>query len=210
MVARGQHRITLPAECQAAAPRISPVEDRPCPVLEWARFYLSFRRDGQSMSEPKSDKSLLRGVNTGTDSGAEKLDRQYRQKLHALADCGMDNRLRGREDPEDIVQSVLGTVFRRAAQRQLHFEHTSELWRLLETVTRHKIIKHAKHHKAKKQTPKAEEYEGDDALLDREPTADEQAVAKDLIDHLLDGLDQSCSKIALLLEEGQSERAIAA
>ncbi len=161
------------------------------------------------MSEPKSDKSLLRAVNAGTPSGAEKLDREYRQKLHALADRGMDNRLRQREDPEDIVQSVLGTVFRRTAQGQLHFEHTSELWRLLETVTRHKIIKHAEYQKAKKRTPKAEEYQDADALLDREPTPDEQAVAKDLIDNLLKGLDQSYSKIALLLEEGHSERAIA-
>ncbi len=86
------------------------------------------------MSESQSDKSLLRGVNAGTASGAEKLDREFRQKLHALADRGMDNRLRRREDPEDIVQSVLGTVFRRAAQGQLHFEHTSELWKYRDTI----------------------------------------------------------------------------
>ncbi|MGO9113346.1 MAG: hypothetical protein ACLP9L_29290 [Thermoguttaceae bacterium] len=36
------------------------------------------------MSEPQSDKSLLRGINAGTASGAAKLDREYRQKLHAL------------------------------------------------------------------------------------------------------------------------------
>jgi RNA polymerase sigma factor (sigma-70 family) len=161
------------------------------------------------MSKTQSDKSLLRGVNAGTPSGAETLDRKYRQKLHALADRGMDNRLRQREDPEDVVQSVLGTVFRRTAKGQLHFEHTSELWRLLETVTRHKIIKHAEHHKAKKRTPNAEEYQDADALLDREPTPDERAVAKDLIDNLLKGIDQSYSKIALLLAEGHSERAIA-
>ncbi|MGO8753221.1 MAG: RNA polymerase sigma factor [Thermoguttaceae bacterium] len=161
------------------------------------------------MSESKSDKSLLRGVNAATASGAEKLDREYRQKLHALADRGMDNRLRRREDPDDIVQSVLGTVFRRAAHGQLHFKHTNELWRLLATVTRHKIIKHAEHQKAKKRTPKAEEYQDADALFDREPMADQIAVTKDLIDKMLKGLDQSYSKIALLLREGHSERAIA-
>ncbi len=161
------------------------------------------------MSEPKSDKSLLRRVNAGTASGAEKLDREYRQKLHALADRGMDNRLRRREDPEDVVQSVLGTVFRRAALGQLHFEHTSELWRLLDTVTRHKIIKHAEYQRAQKRTPKAEEGQDADALLDREPTPDERAVAKDLIDNLLKDLDRSYSKIALLLQEGHSERVIA-
>ncbi len=49
------------------------------------------------MSEPNSERSLLRGVNAGTASGAEKLDREYRQKLHALADRAMDNRLRRRK-----------------------------------------------------------------------------------------------------------------
>jgi RNA polymerase sigma factor (sigma-70 family) len=161
------------------------------------------------MSEPQSDKSLLRGVNAGTPSGAEKLDHEYRQKLYALADRGMDNRLRRREDPEDIVQSVLRTVFRRTAQGEYHFMHSSELWRLLETVTRHKLIKHAEYQKAKKRTPKAEEYEGDDALLNREPTPDEQAVTKDLIDNLLKRLDPSYAQIALLLLAGHSERAIA-
>ncbi len=161
------------------------------------------------MSEPQSDKSLLRGVNAGTASGAEKLDREYRQKLHALADRAMDARLRRREDPDDIVQSVLGTVFRRTAKGQLHFEHTSELWRLLEKVTRHKIIKHAEHQKAKKRTPKAEECQDADVLLDREPTPDEVALVEDLKDQLLQGLDQSYAKIALLLEGGHSERAIA-
>ena len=161
------------------------------------------------MSEPASDKSLLRGVNAGTASGAEKVNREFRQKLHALANRGMDNRLRRREDPEDIVQSVLGTVFRRAAQGQLHFEHTSELWRLLEMVTRHKIIKHAEHHKAKKRTPKAEEYRDADALFAKKPSADQVAVTKDLIDKVLEGLDPSYSEIVVLLWQGHSERAIA-
>ncbi len=121
----------------------------------------------------------------------------------------MDNCLRRREDPEDIVQSVLRTVFRRTAQGEYHFEHASDLWRLLETATRHKIIKHAQHQKAKKRTPKAEEDQDGDAVLDREPTPDERAIAQDLIERLLEGLDQSYSKIALLLTEGHSERAIA-
>ena len=161
------------------------------------------------MSEPQSDKSLLRGVNAGTASGAEKLDREYRQKLHALADRGMDDRLRRREDPEDVVQSVLRTVFRHSGQGDLHFEHGGELWRLLETVTRHKIIKHAQHHKAKRRTPKAEVPQDVDKLFARTPTPEEEAVTKDLIDKILENLDHTYVKITLLLLEGHSERAIA-
>ena len=102
-----------------------------------------------------------------------------------------------------------GDGLRLAAQGELHFEHTSELWGLLATVARHKIIKHAEYHRAKKRTPKAETAHDADALLDREPTPDELAVTKDLIDQLLKGLDQSYSQIAVLLAEGHTERAIA-
>jgi len=47
-----------------------------------------------------------------------------------------------------------------------------------------------------------------DVLLDHEPTADERAIARDLINNLLQGLEQSCSRIALLLAVEYFERAI--
>jgi len=109
--------------------------------------------DSQSSSS-KSSQRLLRRVEGATASGAEELNRKYRHKLEKLAERGMDPKLRRREDPEDVVQSVLRTVFRRAAQGELQFDHSGALWRLLETVTRHKILKHAEYHKAKRRTPR--------------------------------------------------------
>jgi RNA polymerase sigma-70 factor, ECF subfamily len=162
------------------------------------------------MSESHSDESFLRRVNDATESGAEKLDREFRPQLEALAAQGMDRRLSRRESPEDIVQSVLRTVFRRTAEGQLQFEHRGELWRLLETVTRHKILKHAEYHRAKKRSPTAEEDRDADAILAQTPTADQEAVAKDLVAQILKGLDQTYSEILSLLLEGHSERSIAA
>ncbi len=92
---------------------------------------------------------------------------------------------------------------------QLHFEHGGQLWRLLETVTRHKILKHAEYQKAKKRTPKAEEYPDVEKLFARKPTAEQQAIAKELVAKILDGLDQTYRKILLLMAEGHSERAVA-
>ena len=76
-------------------------------------------------------------------------------------------------------------------------------------MTRHKIIKHAEYQKVKKRTPNAEEERDAGALLDREPTPDEHAIAQDLIDNLSEDFDQSYSKIPLLLRERHSERTIA-
>ena len=160
------------------------------------------------MSGSTSDKSLLRRVNAATNSAAEEVDQKYRAKLMAKAEQDMAAWLRRHVEPEDIVQSALGTVFRRTAQGQLHFEHTGQLWQYLVTVTRNKIIKQAVRARAKKR-PKLDADADVAELLGRGPTADQQAIARDLIENLLQGLDQSYSKIALLLAEGHSERAIA-
>ena len=109
------------------------------------------------MPKPGSDKSLFRGFNAGTDSGAEMLDQQYRAKLCALVEREMDHRLRQREDPEDVVQSVLRTVIRRAAKGEFHIDGGGQLWRLLATITRRKMLKHVTKIKAKKRSPEKEE-----------------------------------------------------
>jgi RNA polymerase sigma factor (sigma-70 family) len=163
-----------------------------------------------AMAKARSEGGDLDRGTPGMDSVAETVDREYAAKLRAMAEHGMDQRLRRREDPEDVVQSVLRTVFRRAAEGQLHLGDGGELWRLLETVTRNKILKHAEYHRAKKRTPKVEEYDGVDGIVSsKKPTAEEQAVARDLMDQILEGLDQSYSQIVLLLAEGRSERAVA-
>jgi len=161
------------------------------------------------MSGPSSDESFLRRLNAVTESAAEILNREYRQRLKALAAQGMDRRLNRRESSDDIVQSVLRTVFRRTQEGQYKFDSRGELWRLLETVTRHKILKHAEYHKAEKRTPHAEEYQKADALFAQAPSADQEAVAKDLVAKILEGLDQSYAEILSLLQEGYSERSLA-
>ena len=42
------------------------------------------------MTGSKSDKSLLRGLNAGTASAAEKLDRKYRGNVQLQEDGGYD------------------------------------------------------------------------------------------------------------------------
>ena len=80
---------------------------------------------------------------------------------------------------------------------------------MLENVTRHKILRHAEYHKAKRRSPKAELRVDQDQLIACTPTAEEQAVVADLIEKILENLDQDYGKIVLLLLEGHSERSIA-
>ena len=102
---------------------------------------------------PSEDEFLDR-VNRGNPSVAAELDCRYRQRLCGLVQAAMDGNIRRREDPEDVVQTVLRTYFRRAALGEFHIADSSDLWALLAKITRRKILKRVEyHHAAKRDSP---------------------------------------------------------
>ena len=161
------------------------------------------------MSEPKSDKSLLGGVNTSAASWAEKLDEQYRAKLCALVEREMDGRLRRREDAEDVVQTAFRTFYRRNALGEFHIDGNGQLWQLLATITRRKALKHITKIKAKKRSLEKEEQLEPDASVSTEPDPLEAVVAVDLVEKMLEGLDEFHADVFHLRLQGCSERDIA-
>ena len=72
-----------------------------------------------SASEP-SDGSLLRRLRKGEQDAATRLYLRYARRLHGLATAQTGQDLKSRVDPEDIVQSVFRTFFRRAQEG--HYE----------------------------------------------------------------------------------------
>lgn len=97
-----------------------------------------------------------------TDSMAADMDDRYRQRLCQLVEREMNRRFRRREDPEDVVQSAFRTFYRRNAQGEFRIDFSTDLWRLLETITRHKLLKHVEKLGTAKRNLKREEYpEGD-------------------------------------------------
>ena len=77
----------------------------------------------------------------GTESVAWELDHQFRDRLCGMVDREMNEIYKRRQDPEDVVQSVFLSFYRRAANGEYRFEHTGALWNLLKRIARNKIIK---------------------------------------------------------------------
>ena len=94
----------------------------------------------------------------GTESSATDLDRMFRDKLCELVKRQMSRRYQQREGPEDVVQDVLMTFFRRNANGEFHFEDTGAVWGLLQRIAHCKILKHVAHHEAQCRNPDREEY----------------------------------------------------
>ena len=161
------------------------------------------------MSDTPSQKRVIRSLNARTDSAAAKLDHLYRTKLCTLVERQMGVRLGGRKDPEDVVQSALLAVLRRAANPDFHIDCAGQLWDLLAKVTRRKMLNSVARIKAGKRTPIREALGDPDRHPAPSPGPDDVVTAIDLIEETLKGLDEDHAEVLRLLLEGRPEREIA-
>jgi RNA polymerase sigma factor (sigma-70 family) len=102
------------------------------------------------ISPEQSDRSLLRRFRAGQSDAATFLYLRYAGRLRALAAVQSGSALRPRVDPEDIVQSVFRTFFRRAARGEYDVPEGEELWKLFLVIALNKIRATAAHHRAAK------------------------------------------------------------
>lgn len=141
---------------------------------------------------------------------AAEVDEQYRARLCQLVEREMNRRFRRKEDAEDVVQSAFRTFYRRNAQGEFRIDCSADLWRLLETITRHKILKHVEKLGTAKRDSKREEYPDGDIVPGQGPSPEEAAIAADLIEKALAGLDDSYVAVFNLRLQRHTEEEIAA
>ncbi|XZE51906.1 RNA polymerase sigma factor [Planctomycetaceae bacterium SH139] len=99
----------------------------------------------------ESDRSLLRRMHSGSDEDAAyNLYVRYAERLIQLARQKTPADLATRVDPEDIVQSVFRTFFRRASAGQYDVPEGEELWKLLLVIALNKLRSQGAFHRAGK------------------------------------------------------------
>jgi RNA polymerase sigma-70 factor (ECF subfamily) len=162
------------------------------------------------VTDSQPNGSIAARLKADADLAASELDEQYRTRLCRLVEREMNRRFRRKEDPEDVVQSAFRTFYRRNAQGEFHIDSSVDLWRLLETITRHKLLKHIEKLGAGKRDPKREEYADGDQLRGRDPAPEEAAIAADLMEEALAGLDETYAQIFHQRLQNCTEEEIAA
>jgi RNA polymerase sigma-70 factor (ECF subfamily) len=95
-----------------------------------------------------SDGSLLRRYRAGSQGAATELYLRYAPRLAALARGQLGADLAARLDADDIVQSVFGSFFRRAAGGYYEAPEGEELWRLFLVIALNKIRRQGAFHRA--------------------------------------------------------------
>src|SRR5262249_23249757 len=162
--------------------------------------------------ENHSDHSLLVRLRRGQDDAPTQLYLRYAERLRSLAAAQRSPGLAARVDPEDIVQSVFRTFFRRAAQGPYDVPEGEEIWKLLLVTALHKIRSVGAFHRAARRdvrmTAGGEQYL---RALDSESGPDESALAvlRLVIDEILDSLPASHRPIVELRIEGHEVAEIA-
>src|SRR5580704_14172260 len=91
---------------------------------------------------------LLERFQNGDDLAAEALFSRYFERLTLLARSRLAPRLARRTDPEDIVLSVYRSFFVGAREGRFVLSRGGDLWRLLAAITKHKLLRQARHHRA--------------------------------------------------------------
>ena len=160
-----------------------------------------------------SDASLLRRFQGGADDAATELYRRYADRLIRLAARQSTDDMQRRVDPEDIVQSVFRTFFRRAALGEYEVPDGDELWKLFLVIGLNKIRASARHHKAGKrdvrQTAAGEAF---DRAVEAVDGPDEWALTalRMTIDELLQPLPESYREVIRMRIDGCEVADIAA
>lgn len=166
------------------------------------------------MLDPNSLLDVVQRHRQGDPEAARLLFAHYAQRLSRLADRYLSQKLAGRVEGEDVVQSVFRTFFRRTAAGEFQIDSSAQLWQLLARITVRKAQAQGRYHTAAARDISAEEPAAlDDASLElaaHEPGPEDAVILMDHIEALLKGLPTRYCQILELRLQGYSAPDIAA
>lgn len=162
--------------------------------------------------EAPSDHTLLARIKAGQDDAATQLYLRYAHRLRALAMRNTAEDLKTRVDPEDIVQSVFRTFFRRVSRGEYSVPEGEELWKLFLVIALNKVRGvGAYHHAAMRDTRATSQGSDYDIALHGPGDRDEDALntLRMTIEDLMDGLTASQRQAISMRIEGHDVETIA-
>jgi RNA polymerase sigma factor (sigma-70 family) len=150
---------------------------------------------------------LLERFRNGDDLAAEALFSRYFERLTLLARSRLSTRLARRTDPEDIVMSVYRSFFVGARAGRFSLRRGGDLWRLLASITKHKLLRQARHHSAGRRSVDVElaldeADEGQSLGRQREPTPEDAVALADELEWVLAQLNSFGRRVIELRLQG--------
>jgi RNA polymerase sigma factor (sigma-70 family) len=164
------------------------------------------------MAEHESFKDLIRQVRQGDEKAVAELVRKYEPAIRREVRMRLnDPRLFRLFDSMDIVQSVLGSFFVRAAAGQYDLESPAQLGKLLVAMTRHKLAFQVRQQRAQRRDHRrvAEGSFHQDNLIAQQDSPSQQVAGQELLEQFRNRLSEEERRLADLRAQGQEWTEIA-
>jgi RNA polymerase sigma-70 factor (ECF subfamily) len=155
---------------------------------------------------------LLTQLRRRDNAAAVEIFERYHRRLIGLARKQFDSRLRRKLDPEDVVQSALGTVLRRLADGECKPRDWDSLWGLLTCVTVRKCGRWRKHFGAQRRNIRreappqsaAEDSHASWEFPGRGPGPEDVAVLEETLEWVMRALNDREQQVITLHLQGSS------
>ena len=134
-----------------------------------------------------SDGELLSRWKHGNEQAAACIVERYAIRLVAMVASKMNPRFCVAGDPDDVVQSAMGSFFAAARQNRIQVSQSVSLWRLLATFTKRKMLRSIERQTTAKRGGSFERLDFDQVLENW--SKDSQSNMPTTIDDLLDGIE---------------------
>ena len=178
----------------------------------------------RNKGDSDASQALLDRIRAGEARAAEAIYDRYCEKLLALARRRISRKLSARLDPDDVVQSAYRSFFLRARRGEFSLGRNGDLWRLLASITLHKLLKQVRRHTADRRTVRRETPCEAAALAplelaSREPTPEQAAALADELARIFAELQpaqrtmlelrlQGCELREIGAQTGKAERTV--
>ncbi len=147
-------------------------------------------------------------IRSGHVDAATDLYRRYARRIRALATKQIGKKLGERLEPEEIVQSVFRTFFRRLSQGHYNVPDGEEIWGLFLVIALNKVRSAARFHSAaRRDVNRTESLPADSSVAQRDE--EDLTTLRQVVNDLLEGLPESHQQIVTLRVEGYTVAEIA-
>lgn len=173
---------------------------------------------GSQIAVTPSFQNLVQRLDSGDAEAAALLFERYARRLIGLARRRLDERVSAKIDAEDVVNSVIRTICRRAVERPFNLDGPDALWALLVEITLRKCGRWNRHFRTRKRDVRREQppLPLSDSDCDNEPLdlagprPEDEAVLRETLERLLGSLDERARAACALRLQGHEIKEIAA
>jgi RNA polymerase sigma factor (sigma-70 family) len=164
------------------------------------------------MTEDEVFRDLVRRVRGGDAQATTELMRNYEMAIRVAVRARLtDPALRRLLDSVDICQSVFASFFVRAAAGQYDLNQPAQLVKLLVTMARNKLIKHAEKERANRRDCRRVQHGGvaERELVDPSPSPSDVVTYQELLQEFRNRLSERERRLADLRAAGRTWEEIA-